>query len=108
MAELFDRQTTKEGAGVYGLYCAATNKWYIGASKQMVRRIKDHYYFMRTWEGAMSADYHRHGEASIPAYILERIDDLSTLDAREVFYFDRLNGYKGYNTQYPGQNRHWK
>ena len=108
MAELFDRQTTREGPGVYGLYCAETGKWYIGASKTMVRRIKDHYYFMRTWEGAMSQDYHRYGEESMPAYVLERIADLSTLDEREIFWFEKLKGDAWYNVQHPGRNRYWK
>lgn len=95
--------------GIYGIYCRATGKWYVGAGVDVERRIKYHFYAMKTWpnEKEMSRDAQRYGIKSMEAKILEVVSDQSELQAREAYWIERLGAMQGYNLQASGNNRFW-
>jgi group I intron endonuclease len=100
--------------GVYGIYCRATDRWYVGASIDVERRIKDHFYDMRTWgltgeRGEMGFDFVKHGLKAFSYTIFEQFSSTERLAERETYWADRKKACTdGYNRQAPSQNRHWR
>jgi group I intron endonuclease len=97
--------------GVYRILCVPTGKSYIGASTDVLRRIKDHFIHMRGKFPEYPIDYdaQKYGIESMKAEILDVLNDPADLAAWEKYWieqFDSVNN--GYNHQDAGNNRHWK
>jgi len=98
----------KNTAGVYGIHCLGTGKWYVGASANVFRRLKQHFYEMHYF-GALFEDAQRFGVQSMKAGVLEYVDDLPRLPEAEAYWIKKLDSLvNGYNHQDSGNNRHWK
>lgn len=99
-------------SGIYGIYCEETNRWYVGASVDMMRRMRDHFYEMRVHghrgeRGEMGDDFALYGESAFVGVVLEFVEP-SDLASRESFWAEQLEAVtRGYNEQAPGTNRHW-
>lgn len=97
--------------GVYGILCEPERKWYVGASVDMVRRIKVHLY-----EAAISPnhshlhnDLKKHGKESFSTHILEYVDEKQELPARERFWQRATRSVTdGYNQENAGHHWTWK
>lgn len=100
-------------AGVYGLFCRPTQRWYIGASVDVHRRIKTHFYELKTFapfghKGQIGEDFLMYGATAFETIILEVVEDLNLLFERELYWANLAKAEThGYNLQAPGQNRHW-
>lgn len=113
-----------EKPAVYGIYCKKTGKWYVGASKEPQRRIKDHFYSLRNdarmyrhygekynfgYRGEMGRDYSIHGDGAFTHKILQSVDNICDLGRAELYWIDLLDSRRnGYNKQAAGRNRYWK
>jgi group I intron endonuclease len=87
-------------SGVYGIVCAGTGRWYVGSSKDIDWRWRQHksllnkgqhhsYKLQRSWD--------KRGEAAFTLVILE-ICGVEALFEREQYHMDRLLAWKrGFN-----------
>ena len=98
--------------GVYGIYFKKTGKWYVGASKDIVYRLKQWRSELKTcgsWDcnKGMFKEVGANGFDSITFFILERCK-LSELKEKEQKWMNELNSISnGYNMQNSGNNRNW-
>ena len=99
--------------GVYGIYCIPTNKWYIGASYNVKKRLKQHRSEMRNcphWfcNRGMYQDVNKYGLEKFKFYILKHCSP-GELKEVEQEWIDRVDSIAtGYNSQRPGWNRYWR
>lgn len=92
--------------GVYYIKCTATGRGYVGASLDMEKRIKHHFYEMRNgWKGIMGEDYKKYGPESFTYEVVEYLNP-GDLAEEERFWSGRLN--TEYNIEAPKNNRFWK
>jgi group I intron endonuclease len=100
-------------AGVYGICCKKTGRWYVGASVDIERRIKNHYYELRIFgargdKGQMGLDFSKYGRNAFYDVIFEKVDNVNQLADRERAWAEKTNAITdGYNSQAPGINRYW-
>jgi len=103
--------------GIYGLYCEATDKWYVGASEKIETRIKEHWRNIRdamdrncyrTLGHPMGEDAYQFGIETIRIDILEEVPDKGDLIACEMYWVRRLDSVRdGYNRHEPFQHWSW-
>lgn len=98
--------------GIYGILCTETNKWYVGASKDIDSRLKAHRSELKisswTCKKGMHQDVKRFGMKSIKFYVLEECLPCELVE-REGFWMFKLNSIRnGYNTMTSGSNRYWR
>lgn len=87
--------------GIYGIYNLQTNKWYVGQSTDLHKRITTHksllrhskphenHHLLKAWE--------IYGEESFEFYVLEECDK-NQLNEREIYWIGLLDSYfNGYN-----------
>ena len=106
-------------SGIYGLCCKATGKWYVGASTQIEKRLKEHRKQLREAIKCklpiqqvnchrMGLDAAIYGLQTIQAVILEQVDDPALLNEREIYWAEQLDAVEGgYNQHVPFPDRRW-
>jgi GIY-YIG catalytic domain-containing protein len=95
-------------AGVYGIQCQATGKWYVGASLNVYWRIKTHFYEMNYY-GSLFEAAQQFGVHSMKAEVLEFVDDINKLQQQEAYWINKLDSItNGYNRQSSRINAHWR
>ncbi len=113
--------------GVYGIFCRATDRWYVGASQDIIFRLKAHKrnlkhdinevenpppYDQRPeyWRtGDFGRDYHKYGRKFFSSHVLERVCDPTKLADAEERQMMRLKSLEyGYNKMRPGKHRAWQ
>lgn len=98
-------------SGIYGIRCRPNGRWYVGASKNIYRRLNTHWSDLKCQindERLLYRDARKYGRDEFEFFILEEclIDDLSH---REQFWIDKLNSrVAGYNNQSSFPHRNWK
>ncbi|TCW41619.1 group I intron endonuclease [Laceyella sacchari] len=94
--------------GIYRFYNKVTGRSYVGQSKNIEERIKQHFTNIRskhTYSDTykkMKEDLEKHGKESFAYEVLEECT-VDQLDDREGYYaylFDVFDSEKGYNTDY--------
>lgn len=95
--------------GIYGLYCEATGKWYVGASIRLESRTRKHILDLQNLRPhVMTEDAKRYGIESIKLYILERLTDKTQLAKREQYWIEKKNSLRnGYNQMRSGRSHGW-
>lgn len=97
----FDYKTIK--SGVYMIKNKKINKIYVGSSKNLHTRIRDHQYklYKNTHENMyLQKDWNEYGDEFFIVEIIEYVNELNELKNREQYWLDRLKSYhrdKGYN-----------
>lgn len=101
--------TTNRTSGIYGIYCTVTKKWYVGASKDVDKRLSVHKSNLKTcWNwGGMYEDAKKYGLQNMRLVVLERVGP-KDLPERENFWIKKLEAKtNGYNKQTAFNNRYW-
>lgn len=97
--------------GVYFLYCTATERGYIGATKNIKRRVSDHLRDMTISVNhhSMAKDYLKFGKESIKIVVLE-VDEKANLFYLEIKWNLKLWrwGISLYNKEQAKRHRSWK
>ena len=99
-------------SGIYLIHFMNTNKNYVGASKDVWKRLRTHRSELKNckhWFGnkGMYQDASKNGFDSIYFYILE-LCDISKLKEREQYWIDKFDSVNdGYNSQSSGLNHTW-
>jgi group I intron endonuclease len=89
--------------GIYAIRCIATGRAYVGSSTRVRKRCNGHRQHLRKGRHHSSALQHawnKYGEAGFSFELIEAIDDLEQIVAREQFWIDSLQGHirrGGYN-----------
>lgn len=85
-------------SGVYGLYCQTTKKWYVGQSKDVLRRIQEYLKMKVSEQKLIYRALKKYGIANFICYKLEECS-LENLSQREVYWGEKLNSMapNGYN-----------
>lgn len=89
-------------SGIYCLFNLHNNKYYIGSSNKISKRIWEHFYSLENgqhYNSHLQKSYNKYPE-KFTAFVLEDVCDLSILLEREQFWIDKLEAYdpqKGYN-----------
>lgn len=89
--------------GIYGIFNATKDKWYIGQSKNVYRRLSEHKSNLKTHRchnNEMQKDYDNGDVLVFTPIEIEPELHIEDLDIKENFYIDKLviNGkVKGYN-----------
>lgn len=88
--------------GIYCLYNLYNNKYYIGSSNKLSKRVWEHFYHLKN-----KTHYNNHLQYSFDKYekyfigfVLEDVENLDELLVREQYWIDRLEAYNpeiGYN-----------
>ena len=82
--------------GVYGIRHNASNRIYVGGSKNVRKRIYQHLralkakkhhsrHFQRAWN--------KHGQEAFTVFLLEEVPETKTLDEREQFWMDHFRSF---------------
>ena len=96
--------------GVYAIRCSENKKVYVGATKNLKLRIKQHLYAITNPESnhPLQEDYSKYGLESIQFEIVESVDDCQKLSQRESFWINELGAlHNGYNRQEPNAHHAW-
>lgn len=94
--------------GIYRISCTKTGKSYVGASVDILHRVSDHFYGMKTWpnERQMYRDANQFGFDTMQVEVLECVDDPGELSEAEDRWIRKLDSARnGYNQQASG--KHW-
>lgn len=90
-------------SGVYAIYNYVEDKIYIGSSKDVQRRIAQHFYSLKRNEGVnfrLQNSFNKYGENSFIVFILEEAQEKINLQNAENKYLAIFQSYKpelGYN-----------
>jgi len=96
-------------SGIYCIENLTTNKKYIGQSKNISYRIKQHLYELRNnkhYNSYLQKAWNKYGEDNFNIYVVEYCS-IQDLDEKERFYITQYNttdNQYGYNMTYGGQN----
>lgn len=80
---------------VYMIQCSATDKIYIGSTRDLKRRTDAHFTMLRHKKHHslhLQRAFDKHGEAAFSIHIAEHINDVVFLRAREQMWLNRLAG----------------
>lgn len=94
--------------GIYKLYNKVTDRFYLGKSNNIEKRIQTHFTYIRKEESIsetyakMHEDYKKYGKESFEYKILEEctVDQLGERETYWAFKLDIFNSDKSYNTGY--------
>jgi len=81
-------------SGIYKIICKNNNKFYIGSSVNIDRRLKDHIRFLRKnkhYNLYLQNSWNRYGEKNFRYEIIENIYNIKDLYAREKWWIDATN-----------------
>ena len=88
--------------GIYAIICAVDNRVYVGQSRRIRGRWKDHVHYLRAGKGSpkLQKAWDTHGWQAFRFEVLEVVKDPMILQEREQFHIDRLGafGVRGLNT----------
>lgn len=96
--------------GVYSIKNKINNKYYIGSSKDVVKRIKTHkQHLLKGCHNSrvLQKEYDMYGEEGFNFDIIEIVKEEELLTAYEKYYIYKYNAivkYKGYNEIFPTSN----
>lgn len=99
-----------EGPGIYMLLNIINNKCYIGSSKNVSKRIKDHYRELKNnthCNNHLQSAYNKYGASKFVHIKLESVENIEDLIDREIYWIklkDSLNAENGYNLGIPAKN----
>jgi len=82
---------------IYSITCAASGKIYIGSAVNYVKRWADHKWDLRNQKHCnrkLQNSWNKYGEGAFEFAIIEKVEDLSMLLAREQHWIDFHNSYK--------------
>jgi hypothetical protein len=94
---------THKDSGVYGLLNTVNKKWYIGSALSIPSRKRQHFHFLRKGKHQnrhLQRAFDKYGETAFSFFILEKVDALFWLRAREQAWLSRLkvtDRTRGYN-----------
>lgn len=95
----------KSDRGVYGILCLRNNKWYVGQSTNVLKRLKNHVYNLRKGKHGgvlLQSAYNKHGEDSFRVKILSYCA-IEELDEKEIYFIEHFNSIEnGYNIENGG------
>lgn len=102
-----------EKVGVYAIFNKRTNKYYVGSSINIKRRMKEHRANIEKLKGSnikISDDLKKQEDIFDFSFIvLESFDDFSIneeyLRERELFYIKKLDAWNGYNDNFRKPNK---
>ena len=80
------KMTEKPDAGVYAIFCLLTGLAYIGASKHLLARLKQHFDLLRLNRhpcGQLQKDWNECGSECFTHFPLEAVPDAAALSKRE-------------------------
>lgn len=87
--------------GVYKIQNIINKKVYIGSSKNIIKRWKNHELYLNKnshYVKELQEDYNKYGKDSFKFEILENVEKEEDLRNKERFYIDKYNAIKeGYN-----------
>lgn len=90
---------------IYGIYCTANEKIYVGQTVNLRKRIRQHKRKLadgRHENIHMQRAYYKYGSRSFVCYLLERITDRSILTDRELYWVNALDSLNsGFNILSP-------
>ena len=101
-----------EKIGVYAIFNSKTNKYYVGSSVNIKRRMKEHRSKIESLDGSnikIGEDFKTPEDIKNFSFIvLETFDDYtiteSELREREKFYIKKYNAWNGYNDEFRKPN----
>ena len=97
-----------ESPGVYAIHCHGMGMIYVGASRNLQQRVRQHLSNIATGLHAMSSDFERYGPESISTEILEQTNDESQLRALEEKHLAQYVIQDLYNTEEVAKrHRNW-
>lgn len=80
--------------GIYAIVCIANNKIYVGSAKDISQRWYTHQSMLRrhrTHSHKLQNAWDKYGEENFEFLVLERVDNLEDLIAREQYWIDLIN-----------------
>lgn len=105
-----DEKENKKISGIYAIHNTYHNRFYIGSSKDVNRRIKTHKKDLEKGSHDsrfLQKDYDEIGKEYFNFNLIEEVKNLDLLTAYEKYYiykYDSIVMYKGYNTIMPTTN----
>lgn len=98
-------------SGIYGIFCEANSRVYIGSSIDIAERVSHHMgmlrrgshhniYLQRAWD--------KYGEESFTTKVIEQVGDISELQEREQYWIDKycsLSRENGFNISPKAQSQ---
>lgn len=88
--------------GVYEIYCRKTQKRYIGSSKDIGVRFRQHFKLLiqnRHHSEKLQRDWNQHLPPSFEFRVVEKVHDINCLHEVEQSYLDKYNSFNdGYNS----------
>lgn len=92
---------SKVQSGIYAIQNKVNGKIYIGSSKNIARRLKQHYQLLtrnKHHSYKLQADWNKYGEDAFEVFVVEEILDRELLEQIEQNYLDNYKACsKGYN-----------
>jgi len=93
--------------GVYAIEYGATGKQYVGGSKNMQNRVRQHLSEIKSGIHGMSEDYETHGHHTLAARCLEVVQDEASLPAIEKKWIESYSADDLYNSDPGKRHRSW-
>lgn len=93
--------------GVYAIRCLVDGRTYVGQSKNVKTRLRNHRRLLETdehWSYRLQAAWNIHGPEQFAFFILEEVAHRKDLDERETWWITTLRSlepHMGYNKQVP-------
>jgi len=93
--------------GIYAIHYGATGKSYIGASKNVQLRMKQHLSTINSGIHSMSDDFSIYGPSTISVEMLEQVDDEKSLPSKEAECAAQYTNDDLYNAETAKRHRDW-
>ena len=99
------RTDIPHSAGVYQIRNTVDGKIYVGSARDLQKRSRDHFWQLKRGKHhsiLLQRAWEKHGPTAFAFKVIEVVDDVATLIAREQEHLDRLRPFergRGYNLQ---------